>query len=508
MSSHDKINCWDYLHCNYGPDSEHPCPTAVDGTSDGVNNGGNAGRICWTITDTLCFHQPMGRFAEKKKICYSCGFFHRVRKEEGSSFHLFKLAQGIKKQRELRTTISQIENLIDIHGRLHSDFDLNKTLMEITAEARKTTGAQRSVVFLLKGDPPALHGEFTLRGEKSKVVIPIDDNSAVGYAVSHNHVVNLRNIYGLRNVPRGSKYFHSPIFNKSFDKHCNCETHSLLAIPVQNSEKRVIGVITVANSKKGFFSADDEWFMSTYAIEVALAIEKQRFLQQSYAALRLSSIGETVAGLSHCIKNIAQALRGSSYIIRKAIESNNVRDIKVAWEILDKHIESLANLSLDVLTYEPAAPQKGKEIGLNDMIHHVIKLFQEEARARAITLKMRLGKSVDPCKFDAQAIYRCLVNLINNAFDACPLSEGVVTLSTKRTGAKEVMMKVADNGRGIDENVKLELFDLFKTSKPGKGVGLGLPTVADIVKRHNGRIEVDTKPGGGTAFKIYIQELP
>ena len=188
-----------------------------------------------------------------------------------------------------------------------------------------------------------------------------------------------------------------------------------MAVPVQNPEKRVIGVITVANSKKGFFSTDDEWFMSTYAIEVALAIEKQRFLQQSYAALRLSSIGETVAGLSHCIKNIAQALRGSSYIIRKAIESNNVRDIKVAWEILDNHIESLANLSLDVLAYEPAVPQKGKSIGLNDMIRHVVNLYQEEARARAITLKMRLGKNVDPCKFDAQAIYRCLVNLINNA---------------------------------------------------------------------------------------------
>ena len=69
------------------------------------------------------------------------------------------------------------------------------------------------------------------------------------------------------------------------------------------------------------------------------------------------------------------------------------------------------------------------------------------------------------------------------------------------------MIGVSDNGRGIDEDTKCELFDLFKTSKPGRGTGLGLPTTADIVKKHNGRIEIDTKLGKGTTFKIYIQEL-
>jgi len=74
----------------------------------------------------------------------------------------------------------------------------------------------------------------------------------VGYAAAHNQVVNLRDVY------KDSGYLNSPVFNKSFDRQCNCETHSLLAVPVQDSEKRVIWVITVANAKKGFFSAYDE----------------------------------------------------------------------------------------------------------------------------------------------------------------------------------------------------------------------------------------------------------
>jgi signal transduction histidine kinase len=334
-----------------------------------------------------------------------------------------------------------------------------------------------------------------------EVSIDIDDNSAVGYAAAHNRIVNVENI------GESSKDKKRPLFNTSFDKQCNCKTHSLIAVPVQDFEQRVVGVITAANAKKGYFSADDEWFMRTYANQVALAIDKQKFLQQSFSALRLASIGETIAGLSHCIKNIAHALRGSSYIIKRAIESKNVRDIGAAWEILDRHIENLANLSLDVLTYKPADHEEMHENKLNGMVRHTVELFQEEANARAITLNMNLGKKVDPCAFDARGLYRCLINLITNAFDSCPLSEGVVTISTERIGKNELLLSVSDNGRGMDEKTKTEMFELFETSSPSSGSGLGLPTVADIVRKHDGRIEIDSSPGKGTNFKLLIHEL-
>ncbi len=501
MGKHVKLNCWEHLQCSYGPESEHPCPVVMDETSNGVNEGRYAGRICWTVPNTYCTDESMGQFAEKRETCFSCDFYRLVKNEEGKNFNLFKLAQGVKGTHRLHDTIAQMEHLFLIHERLHSHFDLTETLKEITRDARHTTGAQRSIVFLLKGDPPQLYGEFKLKGEILHVTIPVDVNSAVGYAAANAEVVNLRDLH--EESRRGTL----PAFDHTFDRQCNCETHSFLAVPVQDSSKRVIGVITAANAKKDYFSADDEWFMRTYATEVALAVEKQKFLHQSFSALRLASIGETVAGLSHCIKNIAQALRGSSYIIKRAIESNNVRDIKAAWQILDRHIENLANLSLDVLTYDPSAHQGERGTKLNDLVRHVVKLFQEEAKARAITLKMRLGKDVDPCSFNARGIYRCLVNLITNAFDACPLSEGVVAVSTKRTGSGELVIGVSDNGRGMDEKSRAELFDVFSTSKPGIGAGLGLPTVADMVKQHNGRIEIDTKPGKGTTFHIFFQEM-
>ena len=160
MGSSLKNNCWDYLNCNYGPNSENPCPVVIDETSDGVNEGKNAGRICWTVPFTLCFNKPMGRFSGKREICLACDFFKLVKDEEGDSFYLFKLAQGVKGPHKLHDTIFQMEHLLSIHERLRSHFDLNITLNEITNDARLITGAQRSIVLLLKGDPPALYGEF------------------------------------------------------------------------------------------------------------------------------------------------------------------------------------------------------------------------------------------------------------------------------------------------------------------------------------------------------------
>jgi len=493
------LNCWQFRRCGYGPDSPEPCLAASDAASDGVNGGANGGRLCWSVSGTLSGSEDLAVCAQETN-CLDCEFFHLVKSEEGGAFQLLKLARGVNNLAELQRTITQVESLMAIHERLRSRFDLKATIREITDEARKITGARRCLVLLLMGTPPALQGEFDLRGETRLVRIDVDDKSAVGYAALHNQIVNLRDIYGGRQ-PAGV-----PVFNPAFDKQCVCRTRSFIAVPVCDSEDRVIGVITSANARKGHFSSDDEWFMEKYATEVALAVEKEKFVQQSVSALRLASIGETIAGLSHCIKNIAQALRTGSHVIKRAIQTDRVQDVKAAWDILDRHIERLADLSMDVLAYDPELRDRSKGGGLNRLVEHVVNLFREEAHARAIEIKLRRGRDLDSAKFKPRAIYRCLVNLISNALDACPLSEGVVRVATRRTKENEFMISVADNGRGMDSETIAAVFELFRTSKPGRGTGLGLATVDDIVKRYHGRVEIASRVGRGTTIRMFIRE--
>lgn len=496
--SAEPINCWEFLDCERGPDSSEPCPAVHDETSHGMNRGLNGGRSCWGVVGVLSGSEELAPCAQQEN-CLTCDFLRFVKSEEGSSFQLLKLARGARSPEEFQRTIAQVESFMAIHERLRSHFDLEETIAEITDEARKVTGARRALVLLLKGRPPALRGAFQLRGKSHEVVIGLDDSTASGFAAVNNQIVNLRDIYASEQSGR-------PPFSHEYDQQLRCRTDSFLAAPICDSEERVLGVITLANATKGFFSPDDQWFMEKYAIEVALAVEKQKFIQQSISALRLAAIDETIAGLSHCIKNIAQALRAGSHIIKRALKANNVQDIKAAWDIVDRHIERLANLSMVVLAYDPAVREHTSGSSLNKVAEHVVSLFREEARARSIEIRLAQGRDVDPARVDAMAIYRCLVNLISNALDACPLSDGVVCVTTSRTGENELCISVSDNGGGIDEKAQESLLELFRTSKPDKGAGLGLPTVAAIADKINGRLEIESGLGEGATFRLLLRE--
>jgi signal transduction histidine kinase len=513
MAISRKTNCWEARRCGRGPDSSDPCPAATDVTATGINGGLNAGRICWTVPGTGCNDAPHAGVADKQDVCLRCQFFQRVRDEEGPRFRFVNLAEGVRDLDGLYARIGQLESLMGIHDHLHARFNLDAVIAEITRQARALTHAQRSLVLLLHGNPPRLHGEFKLRGRLVKVDIPLDDTSAVGAAALNNTVVNITDPYragadGATPRPGEVAQPAAKPFNQSFDRACACRTDSLLAVPVRDSDGRVLGVITAVNSAKGFFSPDDQWFAERYAVEVGLAIEKARLLESAIAAGRMASISESLAGLSHFLKDVAHALIGASYIIRRAIERDRMDDVRTAWEILDRHVKRLAELCKDVLTYDPERPDEMCPGDLNETVGDAVNLLQGEARTRAINLTARLGPGLAHCRHSKRGIYRCVVNLVVNAFDACHHSGGrveVVTAADRQAdGAPSVVITVRDNGRGMDAEARERMLRTFATGDKGRGSGIGLPTVVDIVERHGGRLEVESAPGKGSTFTIRL----
>ncbi len=489
------------MGCGRGPEDPDPCPAALDITSTGVNRGLNAGRICWTVPGTGCFGESQGDFVDKQERCLSCAFFRQVREEEGAGFRFVKLAQGIRDTAILHARITQVEALMGIRDRLRARFNLDTIISEITRQARRLTQAQRSLVLLLQGNPPRLHGEFRLRGKMRRVDIPFDESSAVGYAAVNNRVVNIKEPY---EAPLQED--EAP-FNQAFDEACHCRTNSLLAVPVRDSEGHVLGVITAANSAKGSFSQDDQWFMARYAVEVGLAIEKARLLQEAVSAGRMASISESLTGLSHFLKDVAHALVGTSFIIRRAIDRNRMEDIRVAWEILDRHVKRLADLCKDVLTYDPDRPDEICPGNLNGTVADAVSLLQAEARTRAIELTTNLGPGLSRWRHSKRGIYRCVVNLVVNAFDACLPGSGHVEVATERVD-RQAIIRVSDDGRGMDAAAREHMLETFGTGDKEGGTGIGLPTVLDIVKRHGGKLTVDSEPGKGSTFAISLPESP
>ncbi len=499
MTSPRKPNCWEVIGCGWGPDSSEPCPAALDTTSDGVNSGANAGRICWTVTGTRGGQPARRVYPDKLESCLDCEFFQRVKAEEGDGFRFLKLGQGLLDPSSLHAKIDQIEAFMRIRERLYAQFDLPALLASTSAEVMRVANAENSVVFLRSGHLPELHGHLYTGGRDQEVVVPLDETSAVGTCALQNRVVNVRAPYDA--APAGTD---DAVFSERFDRVLGTRTHSLVAIPIRDPDERVIGVLTAANSRKGYFSADDQWFVQRYALEVALAVQKARLIEESLSGLRLASIGESVAGLSHCMKGIAHALKGSSYVMRRALESGRMADARVAWEILDRHVARLADLSIAVFSLDAQDPAEPGEGSLNETVRNVASLWHGAAQARCIALETQLDSQLERCRTDTRAIYRCLVSLIANAFDACPMVGGRVLVSTRAMDGNWAAVSVADNGRGMDEATKRGVFDLFQTAQGPHGSGSGLPIVADVVQKMNGRVEVQSARGEGTTLRLVI----
>ena len=148
----------------------------------------------------------------------------------------------------------------------------------------------------------------------------------------------------------------------------------------------------------------------------------------------------------------------------------------------------------------PAPPQL-RPAQLNDVVTKTLELLQPELDNRGITVKQKVARGLPLAPFDAMQLQQVLVNLVKNAMQA--MSKGGTLTLTTGEGADGVWISVTDTGCGIaDEHLK-HIFEPFYTTKK-KGSGLGLMIVQRVVRAHNGRIELDSRAGRGTMFRVWL----
>jgi PAS domain S-box-containing protein len=148
----------------------------------------------------------------------------------------------------------------------------------------------------------------------------------------------------------------------------------------------------------------------------------------------------------------------------------------------------------------PGTPQM-RQASLNDVVRDVLNLLGPEIANRGLIVRERLARDLPPCSFDPAQMKQVLVNLIKNALQAMTTG-GVLTLETG-AGAEGVWFSVSDTGAGIPRNQLNRIFEPFYTTKQ-KGSGLGLMIVQRILRDHQGRIELESQEGQGTAFRCWL----
>ncbi len=233
---------------------------------------------------------------------------------------------------------------------------------------------------------------------------------------------------------------------------------------------------------------------------------------------RLATIGETVASLAHYIKNIINGLRGGMYVINSGIKKNKPDALSEGWDMVQRHVEKVSQLVLDLLTYSKERLPERKICHPNEIVSEVVELLEHTAKENDIELKADLDLDVKEGYLDAKGFYDVLLNLVSNAIDACLDDEDVskswqVTVKTRREipahGREGILVEVIDNGCGMSPETQSKLFNRFYSTKKGKGTGLGLLITQKIIHEHGGEISFCSETGTGTHFSVRLDwEVP
>jgi signal transduction histidine kinase/pSer/pThr/pTyr-binding forkhead associated (FHA) protein len=238
--------------------------------------------------------------------------------------------------------------------------------------------------------------------------------------------------------------------------------------------------------------------------QAALAIENNRYQQALLKAERLAAMGQTIATLSHHIKNILQGMRGGSYLIDMGLKDHNEELIHKGWGIVEKNQTKIFHLVMDMLTFSKDRQPALETAQLNDTVADVCELMQSRADDATVQFEYRPLPDMQETTYDPEGIYRAVLNVVTNAIDATEgCDDGAVCVETGYVENTDALFVcVTDNGPGIPDDQLKNIFNAFESTKGARGTGLGLAVSRKILREHGGDITLETKVGQGSQFLL------
>ncbi|MFL6337327.1 MAG: ATP-binding protein [Pyrinomonadaceae bacterium] len=231
--------------------------------------------------------------------------------------------------------------------------------------------------------------------------------------------------------------------------------------------------------------------------------ERER-MREHYAQMeKLSALGELASGVAHNFNNTLTGILARAQLM---LDAKEMKDVRRGLRIIIQTAEDGAKTVKRIQDFaRQRRDQDFVRIDVDQLMLEVAEItrprWKDHAEAANVHIKLvRQIGSNSVIMGDAGELREVLVNMVFNAVDAMP-DGGTITLSTQE-GGDEVVLTVADTGTGMGEEVRSRIFDPFFTTKGKAGMGLGLSVSYGIIRRHEGRVEVESEVGKGTTFRM------
>jgi signal transduction histidine kinase len=325
----------------------------------------------------------------------------------------------------------------------------------------------------------------------------------------------LGHVMGKNEGVLSSNAMNDPRF-RSGDSVQRLHIRSAICSPIR-AGSRVYGAIYIDSSMANYtFTAEQLALMNAIGQHAGLALSNAELLEQTLQSERLAAIGETVATLSHAVKNILQGLRGGADVVELGLNKGDLKIARGGWTILTRNLDRIISLNMNMLAFSRHRPAEVELVKLGAIVEECAELLEAQCATRQVALIVDADSEMPPVAVDPALMHQAVMNLLTNAVEAVPAGEGVVTVRVVYREGKslagggagrmrpEAEIAVIDNGPGIaPERVPL-LFVPFATTKGTKGTGLGLAVAKRIAQEHGGRVLVETAVGKGSTFRLIV----
>lgn len=300
---------------------------------------------------------------------------------------------------------------------------------------------------------------------------------------------------------------------------------SAICVPLL-TRGRILGTMNINRTRTNDrFGPSDLEAAALVGGQAAIVIENSLLREELVRKERLAAVGETVAGISHCIKNILTGIRGGVGLTEMGLEQDNQNIVRDGFDIFRRSSETLSNLVLDLLDYSKDRKPARAHFAISEAVQPAIEAAAFKGRPDKVSVTCT---DYQPVEFygDRDQIYRALLNLTLNAVDA--FTEGTsgggtpaVRLAVnvvpaqhlppdsqpKRLTPQWLKIDVEDNGPGIAPEQQERIWELFFSTKGSRGTGLGLAATRKMIEEHGGFIYLDSEVGRGTTFSVYLPML-